>query len=87
MAIGINNRSSDSVHLLPMLERIEPNTGWIPDILTADAFYSSAANLEACGDRQLQTYIPTSRQRHGHRPRPSRARVPKDLDARGRMDR
>ncbi|MFQ6540391.1 MULTISPECIES: transposase, partial [Aphanothece] len=29
----------------------------------------------------------TSRQQHGQRPRPSRGPAPRDLDARGRMDR
>jgi transposase len=87
VAIGVSNQPSDAVHLLPMLERIEANTGRLPDALIADAGYCSIANLEACEDRQLNAYISTSRQQHGHRPRPSRGRAPKDLDARGRMDR
>ncbi|WP_191964884.1 transposase [Synechococcus sp. RSCCF101] len=49
--------------------------------------YCSTANLEACEERGLNAHISTSRQQHGHRPRPSRGRAPKDLDARGRMDR
>ena len=55
--------------------------------LIADAGYCSTANLEACEGRQLKAYISTSRQQHGHRPRPSRGRAPRGLDARGRMDR
>jgi hypothetical protein len=87
VAIGVSNQASDAVHLLPMLERIEANTGQRPDFLIADAGYCSTANLEACEDRQLNAYISTSRQQHGQRPRPSRGRAPRDLDARGRMDR
>jgi len=87
VAIGVSNQPSDAVHLLPMLERIQANTGQLPDALIADAGYCSAANLEACEGKGLETYISTSRQRHGHRPRPSRGRAPRDLDARGRMDR
>lgn len=37
VAIGVSNQASDAVHLLPMLERIEANTGQRPDSLTADA--------------------------------------------------
>ena len=87
VAIGVSNQASDAVHLIPMLERIGANTGQLPDALIADAGYCSTPNLEACEERQLNTYISTSRQQHGHRPRPSRGRAPRDLDARGRMDR
>jgi hypothetical protein len=86
VAIGVSNQASDSVHLLPMLERIQANTGQLPDALIADAGYCSTANLEGCEDKQLNAYISTSRQHNGHRPRPSRGRAPRDLDARGRMD-
>jgi transposase len=87
VAIGVSNQPSDAVHLLPMLERIELNTGRLPDALIADAGYCSTANLEACEQQGLEAYISTSRQQHGHRPRPSRGRAPRSLDARGRMDR
>ncbi|MCP9883125.1 IS1182 family transposase [Cyanobium sp. Alchichica 3B3-8F6] len=87
VAIGVSNQPSDAVHLLPMLELIEANTGQLPDALIADAGYCSTANLEACEEKGLQAYISTSRQQHGQRPRPSRGRAPRDLDARGRMER
>jgi len=87
VAIGVSNQPSDAVHLLPMLERIKANTGELPDALIADAGYCSTANLKACEERGLEAYISTSRQQHGQRPRPSRGRAPRDLDARGRMER
>ena len=87
VAIGVSNQASDAVHLLPMLERIQANTDQLPDALIADAGYCSGANLKACEKRGLDAYISTSRQQHGERPRPSRGRLPKGLDARGRMDR
>ena len=87
VAIGVSNQPSDAVHLLPMLERTLANTGQLPDAFIADAGYCSTANLKVCEDRRLNAYISTSRQQHGKRPRPSRGRVPKDLDARGRMER
>jgi hypothetical protein len=87
VAIGVSNQPSDAVHLLPMLERTLANTGQVPDALIADAGYCSSANLEACEEKELQAYISSSRQQHGQRPRPSRGRAPRDLDARGRMER
>ena len=88
VAIGVSNQPSDAVHLLPMLERIQANTGELPNALIADAGYCSTANLEACEETiEMNAYISTSRQQHGQRPRPSRGRPPKDLDARGRMER
>ncbi|MEB3349502.1 MAG: IS1182 family transposase [Cyanobacteriota bacterium] len=87
VAIGVSNQASDAVHLLPMLERIQANTGQWPDAFIADAGYCSTANLKACEEKGLNAYISTSRQQHGQRPRPSRGRAPKDLDARGRMER
>ena len=87
VAIGVSNQPSDAVHLLPMLERIQANTVELPNALIADAGYCSTANLEACEEKGLNAYISTSRQQHGQRPRPSRGRPPKDLDARGRMER
>ena len=62
LAIGVSNQAGDAVHLLPMLERIEVNTGQVPKALIADAGYCSTANLEACEDRGLNAYISTSRQ-------------------------
>jgi transposase len=87
VAIGVSNQPSDAVHLLPMLERIQINTGELPDALIADAGYCSTANLEACEKKGLNAYISISRQQHGQRPRPPRGRPPKDLYARGRMER
>ena len=87
VAIGVSNQPSDAVHLLPMLERIQANTEELPNALIADAGYCSTANLEACEEIGMNAYISTSRQQHGQRPRPSRGRPPKDLDARGRMER
>jgi IS5 family transposase len=87
VAIGVSNQPNDAVHLLPMLERVQANTGELPITLIADAGYCSTANLEASEEKGLNAYVSTSRQQHGQRPRPSRGRPPKDLDAEGRMER
>ena len=55
--------------------------------LIADAGNCCTAVLEACEDKGLEAYLSTSRQQHGHRPRPPRGRAPRDLDAHRRMNR
>jgi transposase len=87
VAVGVSNQASDQHHLVPMLERIAANTGQLPEKLIADAGYCSTGNIEASEQRGLDAYLSTSRQEHGKRPRPSRGPAPRDLDARGRMDR
>ena len=87
VAVGVSNQASDAPHLEPMLERIMANTGQLPEKLIADAGYCSTSNIEASEQRGLDAYLSTSRQSHGKRPRPSRGPAPRDLDARGRMDR
>jgi transposase len=87
VAVGISNQASDSPHFEPMVERIVANTGQLPKKLIADAGYCSTDNIEASEQRRLDAYVSTSRQEHGKRPRPSRGPTPRDLDARGRMDR
>jgi transposase len=87
VAVGVSNQAADQHHLLPMVERIVANTGQLPERLIADAGYCSTANIEASEQRGLDAYLSTSRQEHGKRPRPSRGPAPRDLDARGRMDR
>jgi transposase len=87
VAIGISNQASDAPHLLPMVEQIKANTGQLPDKFIVDAGYCSTDNIEACEQRGIDAYFSTSRQEHGKRPRPSRGPAPRDLDARGRMDR
>jgi len=87
VAVGVSNQASDQHHFVPMLERIVANTGQLPANMIADAGYCSTSNIEASEQRGLDAYLSTSRQEHGKRPRPSRGPAPRDLDARGRMDR
>ena len=87
VAVGVSNQASDQHHFVPMLERIVANTGQLPANMIADAGYCSTSNIEASEQRGLDAYLSTSRQEHGKRPRSSRGPAPRDLDARGRMDR
>ena len=86
-AVGVSNQAVDQHHFLPKVERIVANAGQLPEKLIADAGYCSTSNIEASEQRGLDAYLSTSRQEHGKRPRPSRGPAPRDLDARGRMDR
>ena len=87
VAVGVSNQASDAPHLEPIVERIVANTGQLPKKMITDAGYCSTENIERSEQRGLDAYISTSRQEHGQRPRPSRGPAPRDLDARGRMDR
>jgi hypothetical protein len=87
VSVGVSNKTSDQHHFVPMLQRIVANTGQLPEKLIADAGYCSTGNIEASEQRGLDAYLSTSRQDHGKRPRPSRGPAPRDLNARGRMDR
>ena len=73
VAVGVSNQASDQHHFIPMLERIVANTGQLPEKMIADAGYCSTANIEASEQRGLDSYLSTSRQEHGKRPRPSPA--------------
>ena len=45
-----------------MLERIQSNTGQLPDAFIADAGYWSTVNLKDCEERCLEAYISTRQQ-------------------------
>ena len=72
VAVGVSNQAADQHHLLPIVERIEANTGQLPEKLIADAGYCSTSNIEASEQRGLDAYLSTSRQEHDTRSQPSR---------------
>jgi len=61
VAIDVSNQLSDAMYLLPMLERIQSNTGQLPDSFVADACYCKTSTLKACEARQLDGWISTNR--------------------------
>lgn len=87
VAQGITNQSPDAQHLRPMLNQIEANCGAVPQQMTADAGYWSESNAAYCAERGVDAYIATERLKHGEKPPAARGRVPKSLDAKGRMRR
>ena len=65
VAEGVSNQAPDQLHLIPMLSRVEKNTGRLPRCLTADAGYMSQEGAEHCEKSRVDAYIAPSRQRHG----------------------
>jgi len=53
------------VQLLPMLGRLEVNTGRLPDVLMANAGSCSTSNREACEERGREACVSASRQGDG----------------------
>lgn len=58
VATEVTNQSYDFDHLLPMVDQTEANTEASINVLTADAGYSCADNLEKLENRQIDAYIP-----------------------------
>lgn len=87
VAHGVSNQPPDAEHLRPMLNRIEANTGSMPKRASADAGYWSEANANAAAELGVDAYIATGKLKHGEQLPPVRGRPPKNLDAKGRMQR
>ena len=66
VAHGLTDCAADSGQLVPMTDAIEVNTGKSPAQLSADSGYCSQENIEALEVRQIEGFIATGRQKHGH---------------------
>ncbi len=87
VAEAVTNQAPDQEHLRPMVGQIEQALGARPEHLSVDAGYWSEANADYCESRGVDAYIATGRLKHGESLPPIRGRPPKDLDAKGRMQR
>ena len=58
IAADVTNQSYDVDHLLPMVDQAQENTASSLRVLSADAGYSSADNLERLEARNIDAYIP-----------------------------
>ena len=65
VACDVGTSSADSPQLVPMLDQLIANTGAAPNEMSADAGYSSEANLEALEGHGIEAYVAAGRQRHG----------------------
>lgn len=65
VACDVGQSSADSPQLEPMVDQVIANTGAVPDEVSADAGYSSEANLEKLEASGIDAYVAAGRQRHG----------------------
>ena len=87
VACAVTNQAPDPEHLPPLTEQINVNLGAFPDQLLGDTGYWDEEHVSFCEQREIDPYIATGRQKHGEKLPPVRGRPPKDLDAKGRMQR
>jgi len=78
---------SDSLHLVEMVERIEEETGQIPEQSIADAGYYSADGVRRIEEMGTEAFIATARSKHEEPPPAPRGRPPTDLTPRQKMQR
>ena len=65
VACEVVAQQNDHDRLVPMLEQIRANVGRGPREISADASYSSEANLAVLARRRIRGYVATGGQRHG----------------------
>jgi transposase len=87
VAQALTNQAPDSEHLQALGKQMIANCRSRPWRFSADAGYFSLSNAEFCKANDLDAYISTGRPKHGEELSPLCGRIPKDLDARGRMER
>jgi transposase len=65
VAQDVSNQSPDAEHFVPMLDRAIANCGAVPEKLSADTGYFSAANVQRASCRGVDAYVAIKRQKHG----------------------
>lgn len=86
VSADVTQQANDKRQLIPLLEQIEANTGQVPDCALADSGYFSAENVESCENNFIEPFICRDRIKHSDRLAVApRGRIPKALDAVGRM--
>jgi transposase len=89
----VTNAANDKEQLLPMLEKIQEQSGQRPEAILADSGYCSEKNLELLESasetaKPVAAYIATGKQKHGEHRRPCpRSPLPKDATRVERMKR
>ena len=68
----VTTEPNDKKQLQPMIEKIQNQSGDIPDQVLADSGYCSEENLKALADTTIDAYIATGRQKHDSSPPPCR---------------
>ncbi|MBN2189627.1 MAG: IS1182 family transposase [Candidatus Aureabacteria bacterium] len=63
VAADVTQSENDCGELVPMIERVEKNTGAMPKTVTADSGYHSQENLQYASDKGLNAYVPEKNNR------------------------
>jgi transposase len=83
----VTQAPNDKQQIVPMVEKIEEQSGRRPAAILADSGYCSEQNLEHLAEKQIEGFLPAERQPHGPaEPRP-RGRLPKGATRVDRMRR
>lgn len=88
VAADLGTCAADAPSLIPMLDAVIENCDAAPGAYIADAGYNSEDNLEEVGERGVNAYIATGRQKHHEdAATPPVGRIPGSLTLRERMAR
>jgi transposase len=85
VATMVTNQAADSPHVEPMVERIEENTGKLPDEMSLDAGYYSDSNVVHLEARGVDVYMPPCRLKHREYREAKPEPVSEDTPTRERM--
>ena len=85
VAAEITQQANDSRQLVPMLVKVEANTGSKPEAVSADAGYWSEANITDEHVTGINLHIATGRQKHGESVEPATGPPPDDGTAKEQM--
>ena len=88
IAAATTQQAVDKKQMAPMLKEIKKNVKVNPRKLCADAGYYSEANVQLLNEEDVDSYIPSDKQRHNSQEIPSpRGRIPDSLSSAERMRR
>ena len=87
VATEVNNQAADNGQLVPVLEKVEANTGVAPGEVLADAGYKSEETFEALEKGKTEGYIACGRETYDPRVSCPTEPLPEDATAAQRMER
>ena len=81
----VTQETNDKKQLIPLLEKVQENTGRLPEKASADSGYFSEANLTDVRVKDVDLYIPPDRQKHGGTDDEAETSAAQDDTVKGRM--
>jgi len=85
---AVTQAGNDKQQLLPMIEKVEEQSGRKPLQVLADSGYTSEASIVGAEQAGIDTYLAVARDKHNQRPGPCpRGPLPRDANAKDRMRR